>query len=114
MFNNHFRSFLLFLAALHTLVMVISFYPDYAGMLSEGLVLTVGQDGMRGAAFWSLQFGLMLGVFGLQLQPEHLPNRSATALLTAICLLGVCVFPLSGFAILALACGPLWAHHWRT
>ena len=113
MFTRYFRSFLLVLAAAHTVVVVAEFFPLYHGMLTDGLVLSVGRDYARGTAFWGLQFGLMLGVLGLQLPAGHLPSRSASVLLTAMCLLGATVFPISGFAILTLACGPLWVQHWR-
>lgn len=93
---------IIFVSLLHTIFGMVMFWPVIAQIALAGVFNAVGTDPMRGAVAWFLLAGFFMATIGLAVdalertgQHQALRNAGITMLLTA--LLGIVLFPASGF-----------------
>ena len=93
---------LLWVAALHTIVAGIFFGKVFLGVMQRGVFNAVGRDPLTSAAVWFLLFGAGLALLGMAInaleQSENFASARALGLGTALLtLLGIVLMPMSGF-----------------
>ena len=93
---------LLGIAALHTIYAGIFFGPIYADIVQRGIINTVGQDPLTGAAVWFAIFGVMMAMLAAAITPmersgQHQGLRNVGLVLLLLCVAGVALMPASGF-----------------
>lgn len=95
-------SWLLGVAALHTLFAILVFHTPMLKLWQLGVFDAVGEDPLLGAVTWFFLFGAAFALFGLavqQLERAHLRQgfRALGWGLLLLCGLGIVLMPASGF-----------------
>ena len=93
---------LLGIAALHTIYACIFFGPIYTDIVQRGIINTVGQDPLTGAAVWFAIFGVMMAMLAAAITPmercgQHQGLRNVGLGFLLLCVAGVSLMPASGF-----------------
>lgn len=99
---------LLFVAAIHTLVALFAFQDDWVAMGHLGFFNTVGRDPQRGAVAFFLLFGFVLAllaqsVTALERSGQHAALRKLGWSFLGVCAVGLLLMPSSGFWLAAPA-----------
>ncbi|WP_020397266.1 DUF6463 family protein [Thiolinea disciformis] len=92
---------LMFVALIHTLVMIVLFPSVLAEIVKRGIVNSVGNDPLIGAVTWFGLFGILLFILGMAIKDleragQGIPLSMAWAMLI-LTVLGIILMPVSGF-----------------
>ena len=92
---------LMFVALIHTLVMIVLFPSVLAEIVKRGIFNSVGDDPLIGAVTWFGLFGVLLFIFGMAIKTleysnQGVPLSMAWAILV-LTVLGIVLMPVSGF-----------------